>query len=109
MRNDVPQTKEEYDEAVVRRVEALLEDMGWEPKDLAKRIYERVGYKSPKAAEHWFMRKGSRRLSSFAILVIADTLGVASSYINLEHDNLEDTMDPDGQYALRRQVRRLGG
>lgn len=104
-----PPPRAQHEEEVVRRVEDLLADMGWTPMDLAKRIYKAAGYKTAKAVEHRFMRKTSRRLSSHMVLLTAHTLGVSSSYILGDHDNLEGTMDPDGLYALRRQVRRLGG
>lgn len=104
MNREIPQNRDDFDEAVVRRVEQLLAHMGWNPVDLAKRVHKDLGYATPKAVQHFFEREGSRRLHPFAIMKIASTLGVDPAYLMLAHDNLESTMDPDGLYALRSQL-----
>lgn len=85
---------------MVRRVEALLTDMGWDEIILAKRIYPQLGYKGPKAVQQWFQRAESRKLHTLAVIVIAEELGIDPSYILGVTDDLPNSVDPEGRYAL---------
>lgn len=92
------------DEQIVQRVESILREMGWDENDLARGIYRRLGYKTPKGVSHWFNRE-PRQIPTRGVLAIALYLGVDSAYILTEHDDLARTADPQGRYILATKPR----
>ena len=91
--------KNEYNEAVVTRLEALLHDMGWTHKELAARIYQKIGMKYAKGVEQYF-DPDRRSVPTYALAMICDELGVAPNYVLGFTDDLQGSMDKTGLYAM---------
>ena len=91
--------KHEYNEAVVRRLEGLLDDMGWTYKDLAGRMYQKLGLKQPKGVEQYFT-SDRRSVPTYALAMICDEIGVAPNYVLGFTDDLAASTDPTGLYSM---------
>lgn len=81
------------------RLEGLLHDMGWTYKELAARIYHKLGLKQAKGVEQYFTAD-RRSVPTYALAMICDELGVAPNYVLGFTDDLEASMDKTGLYAM---------
>lgn len=98
-RNGRCMTQRTDDELIIERLERVLADMGWDERELARGLYRRMGYSSAKSVTHWFNR--SRALPSMAALrEVCAYLGIDPAYVIGMHDDLYETADPHGRFAL---------
>lgn len=91
--------KHEYNEAVVQRLEGLLTDMGWDYKDLANRMYRKLGLKQPKGVIQYFTAE-RRSVPTYALAMICDEIGVSPNYVMGFTQDLQSSIDKTGLYAM---------
>lgn len=101
--NNAPTDKVEWNELFIKRLEFLLNEMGWTPSQLGTAMYPGAAKRDdqPKAVTHWF-RENRRSAPAGGLALAARTIGVSISYIMGETDDLESCVKEGGLFAFYR-------